>query len=107
MNLHSMKYRIAVTVFILEAVMMSLVLWQTLSYSLESGREQLAANEQVTLDMLSDLARLALLTDEFSELQPYVERVVESPRILRVLVSDYEDIVIVSNFPPRFYLASC
>ena len=43
----SLKYRIAATVFVLEAVMLFLVLWLTLSASLAASRAQLAENEKM------------------------------------------------------------
>ena len=93
----SLKYRIAIVIFLLEGLMMALVLGVTLSHSLDSNREQLAVNEKVLLNLLSDLSRVALLTIEYDQLQPYIEQVVDDPHVVRVLLSDNHDRIVVSS----------
>ncbi|NIQ12642.1 MAG: hypothetical protein GWO08_22520, partial [Gammaproteobacteria bacterium] len=68
---HSLKYRIAVIIFILELIMMGAVLGVTLSHSLETSQQHLTDSESVLLDLLGDLSRIALITAEYDELQPY------------------------------------
>jgi signal transduction histidine kinase len=67
----SLKYRIAAIIFVLEAVMITFVLGVTLTNYHHSNSEQSAVNEQVLLNLLSDLSRIALFTAEYDELQPY------------------------------------
>ncbi len=93
----SLKFRIAASIFLLEAVMMVLVLSQTLQFSRESSREQLAVNEQVLLDLFSDLSQTSLFTVEFSELQQYAEKLVQDPHIRKVLVANASGVVVVSS----------
>ena len=64
----SLKYRIAVTIFILEAIMLGFVLHLTLSASLEESHAQLVATDQVILHLLSDMSRVALLTEDIETL---------------------------------------
>lgn len=65
----SLKYRIAAIIFLLEALMMAVVLatnYRNHSNTLELQTQEF---EQVQLDLLSDLSRIALLTSEYSEMK--------------------------------------
>jgi HAMP domain-containing protein len=84
----SLRYRIAVTIFALEAVMIAGVLWVTLNHSLNSTRAQMGYGEWVTLRLLSDLSRMALLTEEYADLQLFIESAREHPRLTAVLLVD-------------------
>ena len=93
----SLKYRIAVIIFILEGLMMAAVLGVTLSYSQNESEKQLAINEQIMIQLLANLSRIALLTSEYDELQPYIEQVVKDPNIESVLLTDRRGRVVVSS----------
>ncbi len=93
----SLKYRIAVVIFALEAVVISLTLVTTLKSNTESSRVQFGNSERVLLSLLSDLSRIALITAEFDELQPYVEQVVSDPHVVKVLLIDRNERVVVSS----------
>lgn len=97
MNRHSLKYRIAILIFLLEAVMMALVLGITLTDYLTSNRKVAATHETVLLNILGDLSRIALFTAEYDELQPYIEEVVNAPGVRRVLLLNNKDRVVVSS----------
>ncbi len=93
----SLRYRIALTIFVLEAMVMSLVLWQTLSHADESIREQVAASQAVTLNLLGTLGRLALFIEEYDELVAYIADVEKDPSVVRVLVANQNNQVVVSS----------
>ena len=93
----SLKYRIAMVILSLEVVVMVLALGTTLKRYTESNREQWAVAERVQLNLLSDLSRIALLTAEYDELQPYIEQAVADPHTQRVLLVDRNDRVVVSS----------
>ena len=97
MKLSSLRYRIAATIFVLEAVMMVAVLWATLSSSLESTKKQVAITDQVTLKTLAELGRIALLTDEYNDLQPFLENAVADPHVQRVLLLNEDNIIYASS----------
>ena len=84
----SLKYRIAATILGLEIVLIAAVLWITFGHSMQSVREQIGHTEYVTLQLLGDLSRAALLTEEFSSLQTFIEGTRRDPRVLAVVVSD-------------------
>ncbi len=95
----SLRYRIAATIFALELVVIGAVLWITLRHSTHSVREQIARTEAVTLQLLADLSRAALLTDEFADLQTFIEETRRDPRVITVVVGAADGRVIAATEP--------
>jgi diguanylate cyclase (GGDEF)-like protein/PAS domain S-box-containing protein len=95
----SLKYRIAATIFALEVVVIGAVLWITLSHSTESIRDQIARTEGVTLQLLADLSRAALLTDEYADLQTFIEGTRRDPRVITVVVGAADGRVVAATEP--------
>lgn len=95
--LKSLKFRIAAAIFVLEAIMMMFVLGQTLSFSRENARLRLKENEQVVLDLLADMSKSALFTTEFGELQQYIDTLVKDPHIVKVVIGNRNQRVVVST----------
>ena len=93
----SLKYRIAVVIFLLEAAMMSIVFYTTVSRSQEINERQLEVNEKVILDLIGDLSRFALFTFEYDDLQTYIEKIAEDPHVVKVLIIDRNDRVTASS----------
>jgi PAS domain S-box-containing protein len=94
----SLKYRIALVILVLEGVMMTMVLWQTLGLSLKSAAEQSALTHDMLTGLVSDLSRSALLTGEYADLQLYLEHVQKEPTVEAIYVADTESHV-VSGIP--------
>lgn len=69
----SLRFRIAATIFALELLLVLAILFVTLRHTLATSQAQLAANNQVVISLLDDLSRLALLTDEYADLQAFIE----------------------------------
>ena len=84
----SLKYRIAVTIFALEIVLIAVVLWITLGHSMDHVREQIARTEEVTMQLLGDLSRAALLTDEYADLQTFIEGTSGTRGFSAVIIGD-------------------
>jgi diguanylate cyclase (GGDEF)-like protein len=93
----SLKYRIAVVIFLLEAAMMSIVFYTTVSRSQEINERQLEVNEKVILDLIGDLSRFALFTFEYDNLQTYIEKIAEDPHVVKVLIIDRNDRIAASS----------
>jgi diguanylate cyclase (GGDEF)-like protein/PAS domain S-box-containing protein len=93
----SLKYRIAVTIFALELVVIGTVLWITLGHSMRAVREQIARTEEVTLQLLADLSRAALVTDEFEDLQTFIEGATRDPRVIMIVVGSAERLVVAAT----------
>jgi diguanylate cyclase (GGDEF)-like protein/PAS domain S-box-containing protein len=95
----SLKYRIAATIFALEVMVIGTVLWITLGHSMRTVREQIARTEEVTLQLLADLSRSALLTDEFADLQTFIEGATRDPRVITIVVGSAEGHVVAATDP--------
>ncbi|HET6522472.1 MAG TPA: EAL domain-containing protein [Geminicoccaceae bacterium] len=93
----SLRYRIAATIFVLEAVMIAAVLWVTLGHSMGSAREQMARTDAITLRLLGDLSRVALLTEEYAELQSFIDGAQQDPRIRSVLLADGRERIVAAT----------
>lgn len=93
----SLKYRIALVIFVLEGIMLSTVLWQTLSLSLDSAAEQQTLTHDMLLELVGDLSRTALLTTEYADLQLHLKQVQMEPTVERVMVANVDDRVVASS----------
>ncbi|HED19324.1 MAG TPA: HAMP domain-containing protein [Gammaproteobacteria bacterium] len=96
MNL-SLKYKIAIVIFLLEAVMMTAVLWSILGRSLANTEKQIAAAEQVTLDIVGDISRVALLNEDYDRVQGYIESLTDNPGVLKALLVDDRNVIVASS----------
>lgn len=99
--LFSLKLRIALTIFLLEAAMMVAVLSHTTTLVREKGAEQFAYSEKVLLDLLQQFARTSLMVGEYSELQASIEKAVQDEHIEQVVVTGQDNRVLVSSTPER------
>ena len=93
----SLKYRIAASIFFLEAVMMVVVLGLTLDRIETNTRQQIAETERVISELLVGISRTALFSVEYGELQHHVEKVATDPNIRRVMVSNRNGRVVASD----------
>ncbi|MEM7022909.1 MAG: EAL domain-containing protein [Pseudomonadota bacterium] len=93
----SLKYRIAVTIFALETLLVALVLWGTLPTAIDHVRDQAARTDSVTIQLLNDLSRTALLTDEFADLQAFIESDAQDPRLRDVIIADLNDRIVAAT----------
>ena len=93
----SLKYRIAGLIFILETIMMTVVLWATLGYTIDSSLQQIASARQVTLNIVSSIARIALLYEDYDNIQGYVEELPRNPGILTAMLTDDRNIIVASS----------
>jgi signal transduction histidine kinase/ActR/RegA family two-component response regulator len=92
----SLKLRIALTIFALEAVMMAVVLWQVLGTVTRAALAEIDAKERIVLQTLADLGRNALLTDSYDALASTFEGMQQDPSVLRVLLADARGQVVAS-----------
>ena len=93
----SLKYRIAVVIFLLEAIMMTVVFSTTVSRSQEINQKQVDTNDNVIVDLIVDLSRFALFTYEFDDLQAQIDKITEEPHVVKVLVTDPNNKITVSS----------
>lgn len=77
--------------------MMALVLWQTLSLSVQGAQHQQLDFEKSTLDAATEISRNALISEEYDDLLPYIATVLQKSGITHVLVADGDNRVIAST----------
>jgi len=68
----SLRYRIALVIFLLEVCMLASVLGVTLVQSRQTALEFSTASKKASLDLLANLSITALLTSEYSDYQLYI-----------------------------------
>ena len=82
---------------ILSTFVVGYILWETLSFSAAQMRNQLNETDNVTVDLLSDLARISLFSFEYDSIQTHVTRISEDPRIRAIYIADEEKVIVASN----------
>ena len=94
----SLKYRIAGTIFFLEAMMLFVVLGYILSTYWQQDIDRLNHEETIILDLLSEFGRVALLTGDFAGIQAHLERSTDD-HVLNIVLLDVNKQVVASSSP--------
>ena len=68
----SLKYRIVATLICLETIMMVFLLWQITAASFNAASIKQSAFEDSVILPLRDVARIALMTEDFTDVQNYI-----------------------------------
>ncbi len=95
----SLKFRITVTMFLLQAAILGAVLTQALSNYLDGSREQLQQQEVTVLDLVEGFARTALLTSQYDDIQPQLEQFTRNNLIELVVLADEWGIIVAASEP--------
>lgn len=93
----SLRSRIAVTISVLEMALIAAVLTITLNHSMEGVEGQISSSQKVTIDLLGDLSKAALITEEFDELQTFINGTERDPNIRTVIIGDADNRVIAAT----------
>ena len=93
----SLKYRIALIIFILEAIMMLVVLQQSLGQSYEATSEQIKNNQTAILELVAGISQQALITEEYAELQPYINQIIKQTDARHFILSDHSRTIVATN----------
>ncbi|VAW76202.1 diguanylate cyclase/phosphodiesterase (GGDEF & EAL domains) with PAS/PAC sensor(s) [hydrothermal vent metagenome] len=93
----SLKYRIAIVIFILETVMMTVVFSFTLTRTQQVNGKLFADTENVIVNILADLSRVALITLEYGELRPYIKMIQRDPQVIKVLVLNANNQIVAAD----------
>ncbi len=96
-NFSSLRYRIGMMLVILSALMVGYSLWETLSFNAEQMKNQLNETDNVTVDLLSDLASISLFSMEYDSIQSHVSRISKDPRVRIIYVAGKNKIILASN----------
>jgi diguanylate cyclase (GGDEF)-like protein/PAS domain S-box-containing protein len=96
----SLRFRIAATIFVLEIFLILGVLFVTSRHTLETSQAQFIATNASLTSLLDDLSRVALLTDDYGELQSFIEESGAS-RLAAIALVDLGGRVVASDDPGR------
>jgi len=97
--LSSLKYRIAITVFIMEAIMLTIVLWNTFSYIELQAKEDLDNRHQIIIELIKQITSNSIFSEEYDDLQQYIEQISQDPEIINIAILNKKGIIIAhSNF---------
>lgn len=93
----SLRYRIALVIFLLEACMLAGVLGVTLGQSRQTAIEFNSASQRASLELLSNLSVTALLTSEYSDYQRYIQDMGKQPSLERIVLADQQGRVVAGS----------
>ena len=97
--LSSLKYRIAITVFIMEAIMLTIVLWNTFSFIEIQAKEDLDNRHQIIIELIKQITGNSIFSEEYDDLQQYIEQISQDPEIINIAILNKKGIIIAhSNF---------
>lgn len=81
----------------MEVIILSFVIWQMLSTSIQSNYTQINKIQENTLKLVEQSARLALFTEEFAIIQLRMEIIIEELNVRRAMVVDHRNIIVASD----------
>lgn len=95
----SLKYRIALVVFVLQVAIFSPLLWFTFTAYRDADLQQLQTREDVFMRLVSQLGRKALLTAEPTDFQLFIAPFGKDSHINRIILLNQSGIVVASTAP--------
>ena len=95
----SLKYRIALIIFLLESIMMTAVLWKTLGESYSDSARLIRNNEVAILDLVSEDSRSALITEEYIDFQTRAKGLLSNSEAVGFHLADDAGTVVASSEP--------
>ena len=95
------KYRITFVIFALSAIILSIVLTQSLNQYLTGSRIEQTKHNEATLNLLGDFSRIALLTTDYDSFQPQLEQVASLSSVSAILLADDQGIIVATSRPVR------
>lgn len=97
--LSSLKYRIAISVFTMEAIMLTVVLWNTFNFVETQARDDLDNRHKIVIELIQQIASNSMFSEEYDDLQQYIEQIVQDPEIFNIAIFNKRGITIAhSNF---------
>ena len=95
----SLKYRIALIIFLMESVLMAAVLWKTLGESYSDSERLIQRSEQVIVDLVGEDSRSALITEEYVDFQTRAIGLLSKSEAVRFHLADDTGTVVASSEP--------
>ncbi|GEM_PF-652766 len=99
MTIISLKYRIALVLFILQLSIISPLLWFTFSSYRNAEMKQMEAREDIFLELIAQFGRKALLTDDSSDFQLFIVPFGKDLHIKNLILLNHNEIIVASINP--------
>ncbi|MGE4580382.1 MAG: response regulator [Desulfuromonadales bacterium] len=99
MPINSLRYRFALIISLVAGLLLTLVIWLSISMSHRVSHSQLETKEEVFSAFLLDMTRGALLQGEYEVLQLYLEKLKADPEIIEIRVADSRGVIVSSTVP--------
>jgi len=93
----SLRWRIVLVIFALQLVLSAALLFFTLRQHLTSQEALWQRNDQNFVTLLSDLGRVALLTDDYTELQAFIAETASSGEFIDIVLVDLAGRVVAAK----------
>lgn len=93
----SLKYRIAITVFVLEAIMLTFVLWNTFSFIEIQAQEDLDNRHLIVVELIKQITSNSIFSEEYDDLQQYIEQIAQDPEIINIAIQNKNGIIIAHS----------
>lgn len=97
MNRLSLKYQIAIVVFLLQIILLGVLFWKTFDMMRVSKEKQLEIKAQSVLFWVDEASRAAFIGGEYGDLQTYVSNLTKDPMVALVRIADRKNRIIVST----------
>ncbi|BAN70211.1 hypothetical protein [endosymbiont of unidentified scaly snail isolate Monju] len=94
---HSLRLRIALVIFLLEAVLLIVVLWETQSHALFRARQLIQEQDDIALALLAADAEQAMMTLAYDHLTDLFRQAAAKAHIDDIVLTDERDIVLASS----------
>ena len=91
------KYRMTLAIFVLASLVLSVVVTQSMDEYLEGTRIEQLKHEEATLALLGDFARMALLTTDYEDIQPQLEKISLLSDVEAILLSDDRGTIVAAS----------
>ena len=96
-GISSLKYRIAITVFIMEAIMLTVVLWNTFRFIEIQAQEDFDNRHHIVLELVKQISTNSIFSEEYDDLQQYIEQIALDREILNISIINQNSIIIANS----------
>jgi len=96
-GISSLKYRIAITVFIMEAIMLTVVLWNTFRFIEIQAQEDFENRHQIVVELIKQITTNSIFSEEYDDLQQYIEQISLDREILNISIINQKNIIIANS----------
>lgn len=94
---YSLKYRVALAIFIVQLAVVISLLWQTQSSAFNESKRLMNEQDELIVKILSSVSEESLFNEDYFGIQPFYTQAMQSPHIINAFLLDYKGDVVVSS----------